>query len=45
MWWTDTKGEPRDWNEDERYSAALYAARASAAIIFGILTLMVHYGI
>jgi hypothetical protein len=45
IWWTDKMGEHRDWNADERYRAALDAGVACAAIIFGILMLMVHYGI
>ncbi|HEX8317708.1 hypothetical protein [Longimicrobium sp.] len=45
IWWTDKKGEHREWSVLDRERAAQGAAGASAAIIFGILTLMVHYGI
>ena len=45
IWWTDVKGEHRKWSDRARERVALNAAWASAAIIFGILTLMVHYGI
>ena len=45
IWWTETRGEHREWSERQRHRAVMTAAGASAFIIFGILTLMVHFGI
>jgi hypothetical protein len=45
IWWTDKRGEHREWSERQRHRAVTTAAGASAFIIFGILTLMVHFGI